>query len=123
MSMETYLARHFNHGAALVNIFGWGLGEADNPFRRAAEQDEAIAAYRTFLRGDALVEGPPTILDRLPAKMRRIQAEMPGWIAGRREREARARPHFAALTAALEANDMSSAEDEADALLALLDER
>jgi hypothetical protein len=38
MSMETYLARHFNHGAALVNIFGWGLGEADNPFRRAAEE-------------------------------------------------------------------------------------
>ncbi len=123
MSMETYLARHFNHGAVLVNIFGWGLGEADNPFRRAAEQDEAIAAYRKFLRGDTLVEGPPTIIERLPAKMRRIQAEMPGWIAGHRERQARAQPHFDALTAALEANDLSRAEREADALLALLDER
>jgi hypothetical protein len=123
MSMETYLARHFNRGAVLVNIFGWGLGEADNPFRRAAEQDEAIAAYRKFLRGDTLVEGPPTIIERLPAKMRHIQAEMPGWIAGHRERQARAQPHFDALTAALQANDLSRAEREADALLALLDER
>ncbi len=123
MSMETYLARHFNHGAALVNIFGWGLGEADNPFRRAAEQDEAIAAYRKFLRGDTLVEGPPTIIERLPAKMRRIQAEMPGWIAGHRDRQARAQPHFDALTAALEANDLPRAEREADALLALPNER
>jgi hypothetical protein len=38
MSMETYLARQFNHGAVLVNVFGWGIGEADNPFRIAAEK-------------------------------------------------------------------------------------
>ncbi len=123
MSMETYLARHFNHGASLVNVFGWGLGEADNPFRCAAEQGEAIKAYRKFLRGDPLIEGPPTILERLPAKMRRIQSEMPGWIAGRRERQARAQPHFDALTKALQANDLSRGEREADALLALLDEK
>lgn len=91
MSMEAYLARHFNHGAALVNIFGWGLGEADNPFRRAAEYEEAIAAYRNFLRGEPLIEGPPTILERLPEKMRCIQAEMPGWIGGRPERQERSR--------------------------------
>lgn len=123
MSMETYLARHFNHGAALVIIFGWGLGEQDNPFRRAAEHLEAIEAYRKFLRGDALVEGPPTILERLPEKMRRIQTEMPGWIGGRPERQARAQPHFDALTAALQVNDLQRAEREADALLALLDGR
>jgi hypothetical protein len=123
MSMETYLGRHFNRGAALVNIFGWGLGAADNPFRRAAEGAAAIAAYRKFLRGEALIEGPPTIVERLPEKMRRIQAEMPVWIAGRPERQARAQRHFVALTAALEANDLAGAEREADALLALLPER
>lgn len=123
MSMETYLARHFNRGAALVNLFGWGLGEADNPFRRAAEDAGAIAAYRKFLRGEMLIEGAPTVLERLPEKMRRIQAEMPNWIGGRRERQERAQPHFEALTTALDANDLSGAEREADALLALLEER
>lgn len=120
MSMETYLARHFNHGAALVNVFGWGLGEEANPFRRAAENDDAIGAYRKFLRGEALVE-LSTVLERLPEKMRRIQAEMPGWIGGRRERQARAQPHFDALSDALGANDLARAEREADALVALLD--
>jgi hypothetical protein len=52
MSMETYLARCFNHGAALVNIFGWGIGGdsmAQNPYRAATEGADALAAYRKFL--------------------------------------------------------------------------
>jgi hypothetical protein len=51
-SMETYLANRFNHGAVLVNIFGWGLGEGivqNNPFRQIAEGPDAIAAYQKFL--------------------------------------------------------------------------
>ena len=84
MSMETYLARLFNHGAVLVNVFGWGIGPADNGFRQAAQNTEAIAAYRKFLRGAALVEGPVTanILERLPTKIHRIQAELPAWVRG-----------------------------------------
>ena len=52
LTMENYLARSFNHGAALVTLFGWGIGGSimpDNPFRIATEGDEAIATYRTFL--------------------------------------------------------------------------
>lgn len=52
MSMETYLARHFNHGAALVTVFAWGIGGpsmAESPFRIATQGAEAIAAYRRFL--------------------------------------------------------------------------
>jgi len=52
LTMENYLARSFNHGAALVTLFGWGIGGSimpDNPFRIATEGDEAIATYRAFL--------------------------------------------------------------------------
>lgn len=53
IDMETYLARSFNHGAALVDVFGWGIGgpsaKTTNLFRVATESDAALAAYRKFL--------------------------------------------------------------------------
>ncbi len=52
IGMETYLARSFNHGAALVTVFGWGIGGQsmpDNPFRTVTEEPAALAAYRKFL--------------------------------------------------------------------------
>lgn len=124
LTPETYLARLFNRGAALVTIFGWGVGGPENGFRRAAEEPEALAAYRAFLSGAPLVESParPSILERLPAKIRRIHAELPDWV--RRERaQAFAQPLVEALDAALKANDLAAAEAKADALLALLEGR
>ncbi len=56
--MEDYLARMFNHGAAMTNVFGWGIGAKGNPFRQATERPEALAAYRKFLRGERLAERP-----------------------------------------------------------------
>lgn len=56
--MHDYLARMFNHGAAMTNVFGWGIGDKENVFRRATEGDEAVEAYRKFLRGDRLDETP-----------------------------------------------------------------
>lgn len=56
--MQDYLARMFNHGAAMTNVFGWNIGDKGNLFRRAAESDEAVAAYRKFLRGARLDETP-----------------------------------------------------------------
>jgi hypothetical protein len=56
--MESYLAHMFNHGATMTNVFGWDIGDRDNLFRRATESDEAIAAYRKFLRGARLEERP-----------------------------------------------------------------
>ncbi|MBC8087364.1 MAG: hypothetical protein H7Z40_08850 [Phycisphaerae bacterium] len=52
MTMETYLARHFNHGAALVTIFSWGIGGdalRDGAFRVVTQGPESISAYRKFL--------------------------------------------------------------------------
>ncbi|HMI59152.1 MAG TPA: hypothetical protein VK511_13945 [Gemmatimonadaceae bacterium] len=83
--MEGYLGNLFNHGATLVNIFGWGVGEADNPFRRTAEGDAALAAYRKFLHGWALAEAPlpapvaPPPAD-LPDRVRKIQSLLPAWV-------------------------------------------
>src|SRR3984893_31848 len=58
LAWETYLARSFNYGAKLVDIFGGFQGEAAGEFGRSTESEQAIAAYRKFLRGDRLVEDP-----------------------------------------------------------------
>jgi hypothetical protein len=56
--MQDYLARMFNHRASMANVFGWDVGDKQNVFRRATENDEAVAAYRKFLRGIRLEEKP-----------------------------------------------------------------
>ena len=60
MNMETYLAKMFNHGGTLVNIFSWGIGGEANKnmgFRVVTEGEEALQAYRKFLKGEPLIEG------------------------------------------------------------------
>jgi hypothetical protein len=85
-TMETYLGRVFNHGGVLVNVFSWGIGgEAQrkiNFFRLATENSEALASYAKFLRGEKLVESAATGFssEAFQTKMRRIQAELPGWV-------------------------------------------
>ena len=83
-SMEGYLGNLFNHGARLVNVFGWGVGDTGNPFRKVAEADASIAAYRKFLKGEALREDPmpaPEIPSAaLPEKMRTIQQRLPAYV-------------------------------------------
>ncbi len=52
MSMENYLARSFNHTAALVTLFGWGIGGQfvlDNPFRLQTQDIDSLETYREFL--------------------------------------------------------------------------
>ncbi|MBV1868345.1 MAG: hypothetical protein KUG69_10650 [Marinosulfonomonas sp.] len=53
MTMENYLAKSFNNGAALVTLFGWGIGGdfmPDNPFRTTTQGAKALATYRAFLK-------------------------------------------------------------------------
>ena len=83
--METYLAKMFNHGATLVNVYSWGVGGEANKnmsFRLVTEGEEALGAYRKVLKGDRLEEKTEavTLLERLPPKIHRIQNELPGWI-------------------------------------------
>jgi len=124
MNMETYLAKMFNHGATLVDIFSWGIGGEANrnmDFRVVTEGEETIHAYRKFLAGAPLVEAPTTTsyLERLPQKIRRIQRELPAWIT-KPGNQALVAPLMQALDAALKAKNFEEAERQADKILGLM---
>ena len=81
--MEAYLGNLYNHGAVLVNIFGWAVGPSSNPFRKIAEGKQSIEAYQKFLRGEKLQEDPA--LGGIPSleffsKMRTLQKELPVYV-------------------------------------------
>jgi hypothetical protein len=125
-TMESYLGRMFNHGAVFVNIYSWGIGgEAQrrkNMFRLATENDEAVAAYRKFLRGETLTEAPLgtfTIAD-LRARMNRIQKELPAWVR-KTDRKDEWRPLMKKLSGAIDRKQLEEACRDADAVLALID--
>lgn len=118
-SMETYLASMFNHGAALVNIFGWGIGDKTNAFRLAADSPDALTAYRKFLHGDTLIEGKYSFAS-LPDKIKSIQNQLPMWLQQHPDRQ----PEIEALMHQLEgySNDKNIAEGIriADEILAIV---
>jgi hypothetical protein len=84
VDMEGYLGNLFNHGAQLVNVFGWGVGASDNPFRKTAENDRAIDAYRKFLKGEPLADAPVPMPQMPPEmlleKVHTIQALLPAYV-------------------------------------------
>jgi len=55
-SIEVWLAKRFNHGAKLVNMFAWVIGDTQDPHIKNTKSDEAIRAYRKFLSGENLSE-------------------------------------------------------------------
>ncbi len=120
-SMEAYLGNLFNHGAVVVNIFGWGVGNANNPFRRVAENANAIAAYQKFFRGELLNE---TAEEQIPsseffAKVQRLQKELPRYFSknGRGE----VGPLHDTLGQQLDARRFTDAEATIDALLKIIE--
>jgi hypothetical protein len=123
-TMETYLGRMFNHGAVLTNVFSWGVGgEAmrDNFFRKATENREALGAYARFLRGEPLVESAATGFssEAFQAKMRRIQAELPGWMQ-RSGKQAQAIALMQQVQAFMKEKNWLEADKVADQLLGLI---
>ncbi len=128
MNMETYLAKMFNHGGTLVNIFSWGIGGEANKnmdFRVVTEGEEALRAYRKFLKGDPLIEAKTealTLMERLPPKIHRIQKELPAWMqkAGNREKAAEAAALMQKLEEHLKAKNFEEVEKTADSLLKLI---
>ena len=124
MTMETYLAKMFNHGATLVNVYSWGIGGEANrnmSFRVVTEGEEALRAYRKFLKGEPLIEAKTdalTLLERLPPKIHKIQKEFPAWM------QKTANPEAAALMQQLEEQvknrNFEEAEKTADSILKLM---
>lgn len=120
--MESYLGSLFNHGAILVNVFGWAVGDSANPFRTVAESDDSLAAYRKFLRGEKLNEAAPlpvrqTPQSELAAKIHTIQAALPAWIEAHGPSEVK--PLMEKLDAALKAHRFDEAAKTADDILKL----
>lgn len=119
-TMETYLGRVFNHGGVLVNVFSWGMGgeaHRNNFFRKATENPEALGAYAKFLRGEKLVESTQ---ERLPAKIQKIQKELPAWVAGDMEKAAKATTLMKKLDDQVKAKNFEEAEKTADAILKMI---
>jgi hypothetical protein len=116
--MESYLASLFNHGAVFVNIFGWGVGDDANPFRKVAEADTSLAVYRKFLNGEKLNEAPEFPPSDLPAKIHQIQAALPAWIQA--HGASRVQPLMTNLDAALKARRFDEAQQIAGQILTLL---
>ena len=120
--MEGYLGNLFNHGARLVNIFGWGVGDANNPFRKVAEADASVAAYRKFLKGEELKEEPmpvPKIPSaELPQKMRLLQQQLSAYVD--KNGPARVSSLMQRLDQQMKQQKFAEAEKTADEVLQLL---
>jgi hypothetical protein len=127
MTMETYLAKMFNHGGTVVNIFSWGIGgEAfkNTSFRVVTEGEEALQAYRKFLKGEPLIEAKMealTLLERLPPKIHQIQKELPAWIQKTGNKEAAALVQK--MQEQLKARNFEEVEKTADSILKMMGEK
>ena len=122
-TMETYLAKLFNRGALLVNIFSWGIGgdsQRDNFFRRATEGPEALSAYAKFLRRETLIEATSGFSpEAFRTKMQRIQSELPAWVQ-KSGQQARVLPLTGQLNALLKEKKFAEADRIADQLISLM---
>ena len=124
ITMETYLGSMFNHGAVMVNLFAWQLGgdaNRDHFFRRAIEGPEPLAAYAKFLRGETLTESPARGFspEALQAKIRRIQAELPGWV-NRTGRQTEVEPLMQQLQSLVDEKRWTEVDQTADRVIELL---
>ena len=121
MPMEQYLGDLFNRGAILVNIFGWDVGGADNLFRRVAQSEDAVAAYRKFLRGELLAQSAAV---QLPSseffpKMERLRNELPPYFS--RYGTVEVGPLYETLRRHLDQGHFADAEAIVDAILAVIE--
>lgn len=120
MDMETYLGSLFNNGAKLVNIFGLGVGDRDNAFRKTAESENAIAAYRKFVKGVPLKDTSSSTnpVTDLPGKIQKIQSALPAYLQA--NGPAKIKPMMERLDKHLQNQELKQASALADDILKLL---
>jgi hypothetical protein len=124
---ESYLAWHYNHGAALVAINIGATGtELPARLEKSAFGPEALAAYRKFLKGETLREKPisadlPQM--RIRGKMETLQAGFRRWQNAGRDPAPIGRFVEERLPALLQANKLDEAEALLDEALKRLNEK
>lgn len=118
-SMEAYLGNMFNHGAALVNVFGWGMGPSSNSFRITAEKASSIAAYKKFLSGAVLAEGPVSS-GGVQDKVQKIQSNIEAWVAAHPSEQPNLTSKMQSLDGYLRAGDLANAMKVADTVLRMM---
>lgn len=123
-TMESYLARMFNHGAVMTNIFSWGIGGEkmrDHFFRKATENPEALASYAKFLRSEKLTESTTGGFssEAFQSKMRRIQDTLPAWVQ-QSGQQAKAMPLMQKLDGHIKSKKWLEADKTANDVLALM---
>jgi hypothetical protein len=127
MNMETYLAKLFNHGATLTTIFSWGIGgEAmkNMNYRLCTESEEALQAYRKFLKGEPLFEAKTealTLMERLSPKIHKIQKDLPAWVQKTGYTD-KTTALMQKLDGFLKASNSEEAEKTADSILKMMGE-
>jgi len=143
-TMEQYLGQAFNHGAVFVNLFGWDKSHEDAAFATATMGTPAIKAYQKFLKGEPLSESapspalpetgnisssstaqgsvpqPPEKVQQLSEKMQRIQRDVLAWVQAHPDRKPKLESLFQQLDNHVRANDMTGAQQTADAILRLI---
>ena len=127
MNMETYLAKMFNHGATLCNVQSRGIGGPtmrNLGFRVVTEGEEALQAYRKFLKGTPLIEGQTvaSLMDRLPPKIHQVQKDLSSWMhkAGHVNHAAEAAALMQKMQDQLKAKNFDEVERTADSLLKMM---
>ena len=115
----------FNHNAALVNIFGWGVGTiGENPFWKAAASADAVDAYRKFLNGQPLIEDTNdltgSVSGSLPDKIHKIQADLPAWLQAHPDQQSKIQPLMIQLDQDVKAGNYQDAATTADTILSLI---
>ena len=130
ISWKEYLSRHYDHGAAMVNIMGFyegaeviALGKKEGP-----RGDSALSAFRSFLRNESLAEqaGSATSSDfgalqaRIHKKADRFNSRIHGWVAqgGNPSKVQSLMQEFQRL---LQTGDIGTAETKLDEALAIID--
>ncbi len=136
-SMEQYLSGAFNHGAVLVNLFGWDKTHEDSAFATATMGTPALDAYRKFLTSEPLlapainptprISGsastssiPRASVQQLADKMERIQRALPAWLKAHGDRKPELESLFQQLDGDVKAHDMAQAQETADKILRLI---
>jgi hypothetical protein len=92
--------------------------------RKWKDADKAADEILALMKEDRVEKTKPpeapTVQERLPAKIQKIQMELPTWVQGNPERRVKATALMKSLDEHLKAMNLEKAEQTADAILKLI---